>query len=249
MLIRSLISIAILLITFTASAQFASSRNYNLGALYAHGVSNGQAVDQSALFSQGDYHTKTNAYAFYFNFASMRQTKGIHAGALFSLALGGSSDKYMGENLGGGWSDIDGVWGKDFGLFIDMRVGPTLYYTLPDQKLIVGFRYFNWYNSNAFGGTYSNADDAASIGATILFNKLGFDYSYGSDKIPGVLVNAHAWNLNEVAFRYQLKYNEDTNGGILAGVRVMAARLMETSSLTNTPDTNGMLVSAFLLFH
>ena len=230
--------------------QYPSSTSYNLGALFGHGRSSGPAVDQSALYGQGTYHTRTNAYAFAFNFTTVSHKKGIRLGPIFSMALGGSSDKFMGKDLGGGWSNTDGVWGKDFGLFVDWKIGASLNYVLPDQQTTFGIRYFNWYQANCFGGTYSNADDAAAIGISANWKKFGLSYSYGSDKIPGVLLNGHAWNSTEIEARYQLKYKEDTKGGMIVGIRSLTQKLMESAQpILYNPNTKGNLVSVFVLFH
>lgn len=50
-----------------AMAQFNSSvNNGNLGALYGYGWSEGPATDESGMFSQGTYKTRTNVFAFVF---------------------------------------------------------------------------------------------------------------------------------------------------------------------------------------
>ena len=159
------------------------------------------------------------------------------------MALGGSNDRFMGEDLGAGYSDRDGKWGSDFGLYIDWKVGFSLNYSLPDQQTTFGLRYFNWYQGNAFGGTYSNADDAAAIGLTSNYKKFGFSYSYGSAKIPGVLVNSQAWNSNEIELRYQLVYKEKTLGGTILGIRCLRQTLQPSA------NTKGTLISGFVLFH
>lgn len=227
------------------NGQFISSTNYNLGPLIAHGWSSGPALEKG--FTEGTYYTKSNVFAFAFNFTKVSHKKGLSLGPVFSMALGGSSEKWMGKNLGGGNSNIDGVWGKDFGLFVDWKVGLGLNYCLPDKQTTISFRYFNWYNSNGFGGSYSNADDEATLGVAVNWQKLGLSYSYGSDKIPGVLVNGHAWNLGEVEAKYQLKYNEKTKGGTILGIRRLSQKLMETAS--NNSNTKGNLISVFVLFH
>lgn len=165
------------------------------------------------------------------------------------MALGGSSERFMGKDLGPGWSDRDGVWGSDFGLFVDWKVGFSLNYCLPKQETTFGLRYFNWYQSNGFGGSYGNADDAAAIGVTANWKKFGLAYSYGSDKIPGFLVNSHLWNSSEVEARYQLKYNKDNTGGIIVGIRSLTQKLMESATFGVNPDTKGKLISFFVLFH
>lgn len=228
--------------------QYVSSQNYNLGALYGYGRSLGPAVDQSALFGQGTYHTRTHVFAFAFHFNTVRHKKGLGLGPVFSMALGGSADKYMGENLGGGWSNIDGVWGSGMSLVVDWKIGASLNYCLPDKQTTFGIRYFNWYQSNCFGGTYSNADDAAALGITVNYKKFGFGYSYGSPKIPGVLVNSHSWSSSELEARYQVKYNSKTKGGIIVGCRSLSQKLLK-SAQNVAPDTRGNLISAFVLFH
>lgn len=246
----ALASIFVIVATTQLHGQYLSSTNFNHGALLAHGRSSGPAVDESALYGQGTYYTRSTALAYIFNFTKVGHKKGLRPGTVFSMALGGSSNRYMGKNLGGGWSNTDGVWGKDFGLFIDWKIGLSLNYCLPDKQTTVGVRYFNWYNSNGFGGSYSNADDEAAIGIGVNWKKLGFSYSFGSDKIPGVLVNGHAWNLTEIEARYQLKYNTKTKDGIIIGVRSLTQRLMESAQPINyTPNTKGNLISFFVLFH
>lgn len=244
----SFLLIVLVIATLPLHGQYASSTSYNLGALYGRGWSNGQAVDASSLYSQGTYHTRTNVFAFAFNFTTVSHKKGVSLGPVFSVALGGSADRFMGKDLGGGWSNTDGVWGKDMGLFIDWKIGASINYVLPDKETTFGIRYFNWYQGNCFGGVYGNADDAASIGMTANWKKFGLAYSFGSDKIPGVLVNAHLWNSSELEARYQLKYNKDTKGGLIIGVRSLRQKLMESAHPV-TPDTRGHLLSFFILFH
>src|SRR6478672_4864195 len=225
--------------------QYPSSTSYNLGALIAHGTSKGPAADQSALFTEGTFYTKTTALAFIFNFTTVGHNKGFGIGPVFGLALGGSSDRFMGKDLGAGWSNRDGVWGSDMGLLIDWKVGGSLNYCLPDKELNFGIRYFNWYQGNCFGGTYTNSDDAAAIGVAANWKKFGLAYSYGSDKIPGVLVNSKGWNSTEIEARYQLKYKKDKNGGVIVGIRSLTQKLMQSAHSNTTPDTKGHLISLF----
>lgn len=225
--------------------QFVSSEKYNLGALIAHGWSKGSARDKG--YTQGTYYSKSNPLAFAFNFTKVRHKKGPSLGPVFSMALGGGTEKWMGEDLGGGSTHQNGVWGKDFGLFVDWKIGLSLNYCLPDKQTTVGIRYFNWYNVNGFGGLYSNADDEASVSLAVNWKKLGFSYSYGSHKIPGFLVSGRAWNLSEIEARYQLKYNEKTKDGIILGIRSLTQKLLE--SHTPNASTKGNLISVFVLFH
>lgn len=240
----------IIFVSFPLYGQYASSSNYNLGALFGRGWSNGPAVDASQLYGQGTYHTRTNAYAFAFNFTTVSHKKGLSLGPVFSMALGGSSDRFMGKDLGGGWSNTDGVWGKDMSLFVDWKIGASINYVIPDNETTIGIRYFNWYQANCFGGVYGNSDDAAAIGLTANWKKIGLSYSYGSDKIPGVLVNSHTWNSSELEARYQLKYNKDTKGGVILGIRSLTQKLMISAQpIQYNPDTKGHILSFFVLFH
>jgi hypothetical protein len=231
------------------NAQYLSSQSYNLGALIGFGASNGPAVDESALFSQGSYHVRSTALAFTFNFSSVSKRKGISLGPVFSASIGGSKDKYIAKNLGAGWSNIDGIWREDFSLVVDLKVGFAVNYVIPDREASVGLRYFNWYQANSFGATYGNADDAAAIGIAANWKRFGLSYSFGSAKIPGVLVNSHLWNSSEIEARYQLVYNKDTKGGMIIGVRNLTQKLMESTKIGITPQTIGNCLNFFVLFH
>lgn len=249
MKIRLLFSLILLLSCYSIQGQYLSSQNFNLGALYGFGKSEGPAIDQSSLYGQGTYHTKTRPLAFTFNFTTVTHKKGLHLGPVFSFALGGSMDRFMAENLGGGWSNSDGVWRKDFGAFIDWKIGLSLNYTLPKAKTTFGIRYFNWYQGNCFGATYNNSDDAAAIGAHVNWQRFGITYSYGSAKIPGILVDSKGWNSSEVELRYQLVYKEKTSGGVIIGIRSLSQKLIESNTPGKSPDTKGNIVSCFVLFH
>lgn len=240
------------LLTFSGlilMAQYVSSQSYNLGVLAARSWSKGPAVDQSSYYTQGTFYTKSSGLAFTFNFSTIGHKKGLNFGPVFSLALGGENDQRMVENPGAGNSDIDGKWSSDFGLLIDWKMGFSINYSLPDKETSVGLRYFNWYMGNTMGSTYSNADDPAALGLIVNWKKFGFSYSYGSDKIPGVLVNSPSTNVTELEARYQLKYNKDTKGGMMVGVRSLTQKLMRSSRSDINPDTRGNIVSVFLLFH
>lgn len=232
-----------------AKAQYISSQNFNLGVLVAKSWSKGPAVDQSSLYSQGTFYTKSTGLAFTFNFSTIGHKKGLNFGPVFSLALGGENDKSMVENPGAGNSDIDGKWGSNFGLLIDWKMGLSLSYCLPDKEASLGLRYFNWYQGNTMGSTYSNADDPAAIGVIANWKKLGFSCSYGSDKIPGVLVNSPSTDVTELELRYQLRYNKETKDGMIIGLRTLHQKLMRSTREDFTPGTRGNIVSVFLLFH
>lgn len=249
MKIKLLINLVLCLSCVTLHGQYLSSDRFNLGALYGFGKSEGPAVDQSSLYGQGTYHTKTRPLAFTFNFTTVSHKKGFHLGQIFGFALGGSMDRFMAENLGAGWSNSDGVWNKDFGLYIDWKVGLALNYTLPNAKTTFGIRYFNWYQANCFGATYDNSDDAAAIGAHINWQRFGLQYSYGSAKIPGFLVDSKSWNSSEIELRYQLSYKEKTSDGVIIGIRSLTQKLVLSNTPSKTPDTKGNIISFFVLFH
>lgn len=229
-------------------AQFISSESYNLGALYAKTIINGPASQQSSLYTQGTYHLKSNAWAFLFSFNKMSHKKGLSLGPIFTCALGGSMDHFMRDDLGPGNSNIDGVWGKDFAIYIDWKIGLGLNYALPDKKVNFGLRYFNWYQGNPIGGSYSNADDAASLGLVVNWKKFGLTFSHGSDRIPGVLVNSHSWNSNEIEFKFQAKYNEKTRDGVIVGARYHSQIMQSGSGIAN-PNTKGNIYSLFVVIH
>lgn len=230
-------------------AQYESSQNYQLGALYGRGWANGPAADQSSFYRQGNFHVRSNAYAFAFSFNTVGHKKGISLGPVFSMSIGASGDRSMVDDLGGnGISNLEGVWSKDMSLFIDWKIGGSLNYVIPEKQTTIGVHYFNWYQANVFGSTYGNSDDAASIGVNINYQKFGFSYSFGSKKIPGVLVNANSWNSSEFDVRYQLKYDKKTKGGVIAGLRKLTQTLQNSGTSGLTPTTKGHLLSFYVLF-
>jgi hypothetical protein len=231
------ISFVALFVTTPLLSQYTESSNPYLGFMYGTAKSSGPAIDQSSLYSQGEYEVKGRALAMVFQLSRFSDGDGIGGGYYASGTLGTFSSKFKSSNLGPGWSNNDGIWFDEFDLIGDFQLGLVGNYRISSKDLLFSFRYFNWYNAGGIRSYYGNADDAAAIGLGLAWKNFGLDYNIASDKIPGFLVNSDRWNFGRLEGRYRFGSWDDDSMAFLVGFRYEYSTLLISSTPNTEPDT------------
>jgi hypothetical protein len=231
-----------LLASAPARAQYGSESH--VGLMLGVGSGGGPAVDQSSLYTQGTVDTRGTAWGMVFKLEGSSDKDGLGFGYMFAGTLGGINEKSKLADLGPGYSAYDGVWGDDFDLIGDMRLGVSANYRVASRELLLKLRYFNWYNAGGLRAFHGNKDDPAALGLAASWKRLGVDLDYGSDKIPGVLVSARDWSLLRLEARYKVSIWDEGKMSWLAGLRYEGGFLQRGASATS-PDTTVHSVIAF----
>lgn len=185
-----------------------------------------------------EYKCKTNEYLFTFNMNPFRgkDNSGFRMGYYLDGTIGLSfSQWYIRRTLN---SEI--VWQEDFGPLMNFNLGMQAGYYFHESNMIIGFRYFNNYNVDQVRSGYGNADDPASVGLFFTKSLLDADFSYGNDKIPGVLVRSDVWDILRCNLKYTIPRKNAVSGDALAtaGVRFEHSVLKETDTFLNLNGTD-----------
>lgn len=230
----------------SAPAQAQYGPQSHVGLMSGYGWGSGPAADQSALDTQGTLDTRAIPWGMVFNLGGDSDKDGFGWGGFFSGTLGGSTQKFRRSGLGPGSSNTDGVWTSDFDLMGDLRLGLSLSYRSSASQLLVRLRYFNWYNAGGLRAFHGNSDDPASLGLGVAWRKLGLDVDYGTDGIPGLLVEARDWSLLRVEGRYKLAIWDDGQMVWLGGLRYEGGFLQRSATANGSPDTTASTVIVFI---
>lgn len=228
-----------------AQAQYTGSSH--VGLMLGMGAGSGPAWDESSLYTQGTYDSKGTALGMVFALEGGNDpTKdGFGFSYYFTGTLGGINERVKYANLGPGYSAYDGVWGSDFDLIGDLRLGIAGTYRIVNKELLFSLRYFNWYNAGGLRAIHGNSDDPAALGVGVAWRRLGVDVDYGSDAIPGLLVASRAWSLLRIEARYKLSFWDEGKMSWLAGLRYEGSFLQE-SAHAGDPSTTVNSVIAFI---
>lgn len=161
--------------------------------------------------NEGECSVKQRVWAMSSQFATGTPEAGrFGLSAFFRLDIGGAPSKWYWQRAVN--PPAPPAEQKDFNLFLYMRMGIGFARSFNDHMMI-GIRYYNSYNADAMRATYSNADDAASLGVYGCYDRLSFNIGYSDDNIPGILVNSSAWSFMQADLRYHMgNWDEDRLG-------------------------------------
>lgn len=205
-------------------------RNF-MGLGYGKGVT--RCISTLSNGNTEEYYCKTNDYLYTFNINTLSHSD--KSGFKFGIYLDGTigfsvSDWYIRNG-----PNPDITWQNDFGVLMNCNLGLQAGYYFKDANMVLGLRYFNNYNADQIRSGYGNADDPASIGLFFTKNSLDADFSYGSDKIPGLLVRSPVADILRFNCRYNIprKNFEDGDALMCVGLRYEYNRFLENDSFIN----------------
>lgn len=211
------------------------SRNI-LGAGYGKGFT--RCLSALPGGDSEEYKCKTNEYFFTFNMNPLGGGKksGFKFGYYLDGTIGLSFSKwYIRRTLA---SEI--VWQDDFGPLMNFNLGAQAAYYFSEPDMLIGFRYFNNYNADQVRSGYGNSDDPATVGLFFAKKALDADFSYGNDKIPGLLVRSTVWDIVRFNLKYTIRRKNAEYGDVLpaVGIRYENSLLKETDSFLNLSGTD-----------
>lgn len=211
-MLKKILTLLLFLLLKNSFSQFENSRTFYLALGGGVGKLKGtESLANPSIYSNntGEFQVKSRSFAMSTIYTSYGESNGFHLGIYAGATLGGAiSERYYIRSY---LLNKEKVWVEDFNFLGDLRLGAQAIYRLNDQKAFVGIRYFNNWNGDGMRTYYGNNDDAAMIGCFGALKNISLDLQFGSDKIPGFLVDSYVWDFLQAELRWKLGNWDDGN--------------------------------------